>query len=160
MQLLRLLMPLSAAGLCWFLLCALPIVSHAGEPQVGSCQVVTLERRGGHPRRNVARQTARCACVPGQMAGATRARPACVRADIVLSRQWCRMSPCLDGEGCELLVNQSGWTCTQPGGRVKTTTVRTLGSPLACESLEVHVHGSHTTKPLVLFSEKKAVDYL
>lgn len=34
------------------------------------------------------------------------------------------MTPCLDDEGCNLLVNQSGWTCTQPGGRVKTTTVR------------------------------------
>ncbi|KAK1887775.1 Chemokine-like protein TAFA-5, partial [Dissostichus eleginoides] len=32
------------------------------------------------------------------------------------------MAPCLDDEGCGLLVNQSGWTCTQPGGRVKTTT--------------------------------------
>ncbi len=44
---------------------------------------------------------------------------------IVWSRQWCEMTPCLDDEGCDLLVNQSGWTCTQPGGRVKTTTVRT-----------------------------------
>ncbi|XP_034541068.1 uncharacterized protein LOC117814067 [Notolabrus celidotus] len=42
---------------------------------------------------------------------------------IVWSRQWCEMSPCLDDEGCDLLVNQSGWTCTQPGGRVKTTTL-------------------------------------
>lgn len=35
------------------------------------------------------------------------------------------MLPCLEGEGCDLLINRSGWTCTQPGGRVKTTTVRT-----------------------------------
>lgn len=34
------------------------------------------------------------------------------------------MLPCLEGEGCDLLINRSGWTCTQPGGRVKTTTVR------------------------------------
>lgn len=33
------------------------------------------------------------------------------------------MVPCLEDEGCDLLVNKSGWTCTQPGGRVKTTTV-------------------------------------
>ncbi|KAM7378069.1 hypothetical protein PAMA_013122 [Pampus argenteus] len=32
------------------------------------------------------------------------------------------MVPCLEDEGCDLLVNKSGWTCTQPGGRVKTTT--------------------------------------
>lgn len=57
----------------------------AGEPQAGSCQVVTLERGGGHPRPSVARQTARCACAPGQMAGATRARPACVRGETVTS---------------------------------------------------------------------------
>lgn len=43
---------------------------------------------------------------------------------IITSRQWCEMTPCLEDEGCNLLVNQSGWTCTQPGGRVKTTTVR------------------------------------
>lgn len=33
------------------------------------------------------------------------------------------MLPCLEGEGCDLLINRSGWTCTQPGGRIKTTTV-------------------------------------
>lgn len=35
------------------------------------------------------------------------------------------MLPCLEGEGCDLLINRSGWTCTQPGGRIKTTTVCT-----------------------------------
>lgn len=44
-------------------------------------------------------------------------------AHIVRSRQWCEMMPCLDDEGCDLLVNRSGWTCAQPSGRVKTTTV-------------------------------------
>lgn len=44
-------------------------------------------------------------------------------AHIVRSRQWCEMMPCLDDEGCDLLVNRSGWRCTQPGGKVKTTTV-------------------------------------
>ncbi|XP_029909859.1 chemokine-like protein TAFA-5 isoform X2 [Myripristis murdjan] len=50
-------------------------------------------------------------------------RPQVFSSAVVRSRQWCDMSPCLDDEGCDLLVNQSGWTCTQPGGRVKTTTV-------------------------------------
>lgn len=38
------------------------------------------------------------------------------------------MLPCLEGEGCDLLINRSGWTCTQPGGRIKTTTVSFLAS--------------------------------
>lgn len=52
-------------------------------------------------------------------------------AGIVRKKQWCEMVPCLEDEGCDLLVNKSGWTCTQPGGRVKTTTVssRTLSRP-------------------------------
>ncbi|KAI4802686.1 hypothetical protein KUCAC02_006268 [Chaenocephalus aceratus] len=44
---------------------------------------------------------------------------------IVRKKQWCEMVPCLEDEGCDLLVNKSGWTCTQPGGRVKTTTTNT-----------------------------------
>lgn len=51
-------------------------------------------------------------------------------AGIVRKKQWCEMVPCLEDEGCDLLVNKSGWTCTQPGGRVKTTTVSS-GSSLA-----------------------------
>uniref|UniRef100_A0A665U5D1 TAFA chemokine like family member 5 n=1 Tax=Echeneis naucrates TaxID=173247 RepID=A0A665U5D1_ECHNA len=89
----------------------------------GTCEIVTLDRDSSQPRRTIARQTARCACRKGQIAGTTRARPACVDIRIVRTRQWCEMTPCLDDEGCDLLVNQSGWTCTQPGGRVKTTTV-------------------------------------
>jgi len=49
------------------------------------------------------------------------------------------MMPCLDDEGCDLLVNRTGWTCAQPGGRVKTTTVSATkqnnnsGHWLACQ---------------------------
>uniref|UniRef100_A0A8C5A9F1 TAFA chemokine like family member 5 n=1 Tax=Gadus morhua TaxID=8049 RepID=A0A8C5A9F1_GADMO len=89
----------------------------------GTCEIVTLDRDSSQPRRTIARQTARCACKKGQIAGTTRASPACVDAAIVRKRQWCEMFPCLEDEGCDLLVNRSGWTCTQPGGRVKTTTV-------------------------------------
>ncbi|CAL8385821.1 unnamed protein product, partial [Gadus morhua 'NCC'] len=88
----------------------------------GTCEIVTLDRDSSQPRRTIARQTARCACKKGQIAGTTRASPACVDAAIVRKRQWCEMFPCLEDEGCDLLVNRSGWTCTQPGGRVKTTT--------------------------------------
>lgn len=44
------------------------------------------------------------------------------------------MVPCLEDEGCDLLVNKSGWTCTQPGGRVKTTTVSSLPAPQAAQT--------------------------
>ena len=46
-------------------------------------------------------------------------------ARIIRTKQWCDMLPCLEGEGCDLLINRSGWTCTQPGGRIKTTPVCT-----------------------------------
>ncbi|KAJ8249892.1 hypothetical protein COCON_G00231080 [Conger conger] len=97
-------------------------VLYCGQLAAGTCEIVTLDRDSSQPRRTIARQTARCACKRGQIAGTMRARPACVDARIVRTRQWCEMRPCLEDEGCDLLVNRSGWTCTQPGGRVKTTT--------------------------------------
>ncbi|XP_076863480.1 chemokine-like protein TAFA-5 isoform X1 [Brachyhypopomus gauderio] len=99
------------------------LILHCGQLAAGTCEIVTLDRDGSQPRRTIARQTARCACRKGQIAGTTRASPACVDAHIVRSRQWCEMLPCLDDEGCDLLINRSGWRCAQPGGRVKTTTV-------------------------------------
>lgn len=51
------------------------------------------------------------------------------------------MVPCLEDEGCDLLVNKSGWTCTQPGGRVKTTTV-SAGSLVATQITQ------YTEKPV------------
>ncbi|XP_074083359.1 chemokine-like protein TAFA-5 isoform X2 [Macrotis lagotis] len=93
-----------------------------GQLAAGTCEIVTLDRDSSQPRRTIARQTARCACKRGQIAGTTRARPACVDARIIKTKQWCDMLPCLEGEGCDLLINRSGWTCTQPGGRIKTTT--------------------------------------
>ncbi|XP_066525532.1 chemokine-like protein TAFA-5a [Hoplias malabaricus] len=124
MQLLRLGCAVAGAALC----CALLLLLHSrllkeGQLAAGTCEIVTLDRDSSQPRRTIARQTARCACKKGQIAGTTRARPACVDARIVRSKQWCDMVPCLEDEGCDLLVNRSGWTCTQPGGRVKTTTV-------------------------------------
>uniref|UniRef100_A0A673V9X4 TAFA chemokine like family member 5 n=1 Tax=Suricata suricatta TaxID=37032 RepID=A0A673V9X4_SURSU len=95
----------------------------AGQLAAGTCEIVTLDRDSSQPRRTIARQTARCACRKGQIAGTTRARPACVDARIIRTKQWCDMLPCLESEGCDLLINRSGWTCTQPGGRIKTTTV-------------------------------------
>uniref|UniRef100_UPI00358F07BD chemokine-like protein TAFA-5 isoform X3 n=1 Tax=Myxine glutinosa TaxID=7769 RepID=UPI00358F07BD len=105
------------------LLLAVLLVSCCTQLVVGSCEIVTLDRDSSHPQRTVAKQTARCACRRGQIAGTTHARPACVDAGVIHDRQWCDMFPCLDGESCNLLFNQSGWTCSLPGGRIKTTTV-------------------------------------
>ncbi|KAG7520628.1 hypothetical protein JOB18_033054 [Solea senegalensis] len=78
------------ASLCCLLLLWL-IYSHLlreGQLAVGTCEIVMLNRDSSVPRRTIARQTARCACRRGQIAGTTRARPACVDARIVRSRQW------------------------------------------------------------------------
>ncbi|XP_029010386.1 chemokine-like protein TAFA-5 [Betta splendens] len=124
MQLPRVAWALTAAAGCFLLLVLLHgHILREGQLAAGTCEIVTLDRDSSQPRRTIARQTARCACRKGQIAGTTRARPACVDVRIVRSRQWCEMTPCLDHEGCNLMVNHSGWTCTQPGGRVKTTTV-------------------------------------
>ncbi|XP_072724193.1 chemokine-like protein TAFA-5 isoform X2 [Ciconia boyciana] len=129
MQLLKALWALAGAAICCFLI----FVIHSqflkeGQLAAGTCEIVTLDRDSSQPRRTIARQTARCACKKGQIAGTTRARPACVDARIIKTKQWCEMLPCLEGEGCDLLINKSGWTCTQPGGRIKTTTPRLLGN--------------------------------
>ncbi|XP_041050811.1 chemokine-like protein TAFA-5 isoform X2 [Carcharodon carcharias] len=100
------------------------IEKDTGQLAVGTCEIVTLDRDSSQPRRTIARQTARCACRRGQIAGTTRAKPACVDVRVVKSKQWCEMIPCSEGEICGLLMNKSGWTCTQPGGRIKTITTQ------------------------------------
>ncbi|KAM4553134.1 chemokine-like protein TAFA-5 [Fundulus diaphanus] len=121
MLLLRLAWALTAAVIGFLLLHN--HLLREGRLVAGTCEIITLDRDSSQPRRTIARQTARCACRKGQIAGTTRTKPTCVDVHIISSRQWCEMAPCLDDESCNLLVNQSGWTCTQPGGRVKTTTV-------------------------------------
>jgi len=59
-------------------LCYLLLVLFPGQLAAGTCEIVTLDRDSSQPRRTIARQTARCACKKGQIAGTTRARPACV----------------------------------------------------------------------------------
>lgn len=93
------------------------------ELEVGTCEITALDRDMSHPKRMIARQTARCACRRGQVAGTTKAKPACVDAHIIVNKQWCGMEPCDDGELCSLLINRSGWSCTRQLGRIKTVTV-------------------------------------
>ncbi|XP_013915647.1 PREDICTED: protein FAM19A5-like isoform X1 [Thamnophis sirtalis] len=90
---------------------------------VGTCEITALDRDISHPKRMIARQTARCACRRGQVAGTTKAKPACVDAQIIVNKQWCGMEPCDEGEQCTLLINRSGWSCTRQLGRIKTVTV-------------------------------------
>ncbi|KAG7324053.1 hypothetical protein KOW79_012069 [Hemibagrus wyckioides] len=124
MQLVRAVCALAAAASALLLILFFQARAlREGQLAAGTCEIVTLDRDSSQPRRTIARQTARCACRKGQIAGTTRASPACVDAHIVRSRQWCEMMPCLDDEGCDLLINRSGWRCAQPGGKVKTTTV-------------------------------------
>ncbi|XP_070795796.1 chemokine-like protein TAFA-5 isoform X2 [Pituophis catenifer annectens] len=105
----------------WLLYCHLP--KEGKELEVGTCEITALDRDMSHPKRMIARQTARCACRRGQVAGTTKAKPACVDAQIIVNKQWCGMEPCAEGEQCTLLINRSGWSCTRQLGRIKTVTV-------------------------------------
>ncbi|XP_024136525.1 chemokine-like protein TAFA-5 [Oryzias melastigma] len=122
MQLLPLISALSAAALL-SLLRLHQKIHWEGQAKAGTCEVVTLDEDRSQPWRTVNRQSVRCACRKGQMAGTIRARPACVDEGVVRTQRWCEMSPCLKDEACHLLDQRSGWICSQPGGRVKTTTV-------------------------------------
>ncbi|XP_054881409.1 chemokine-like protein TAFA-5 [Poeciliopsis prolifica] len=124
MLLLRLTWTLTATASC-FLLLHNHLLS-AGHLVAGTCEIITLNQDNSQPRTTIAHQTVRCACMKGQIAGTTRTKPACVEVQIVRSEQWCEMIPCLDDEGCNILIKKSGWTCTQKGGRIKTTTVEKI----------------------------------
>ncbi|XP_015263225.1 PREDICTED: protein FAM19A5-like [Gekko japonicus] len=58
------------------------LIAYCSQLAAGTCEIVTLDRDSSQPRRTIARQTARCACKKGQIAGTTRARPACVDGSI------------------------------------------------------------------------------
>ncbi|XP_010191619.1 PREDICTED: protein FAM19A5-like, partial [Mesitornis unicolor] len=64
---------------------------------------------------------------------------------IIKTKQWCEMLPCLEGEGCDLLINKSGWTCTQPGGRIKTTTAFPANIGLYLEDTRQYVLRYHSS---------------
>ncbi|NXQ08480.1 F19A5 protein, partial [Vidua macroura] len=74
------------------------LVFFPGQLAAGTCEIVTLDRDSSQPRRTIARQTARCACKKGQIAGTTRARPACVDEQHTKNRDFLEIFPC-DGEG-------------------------------------------------------------